>query len=328
VRAVTREPLTEDALIAAIADAIGAPVRPLRVGIGDDAAAWQPKRHHLALLTTDMLIDGVHFRLESTPADSLGRKALAENLSDIAAMGGAPTVAVVGLGLTPAIDERWIREFYRGMSALASSSRCVIAGGDIVRAPALTVAITVAGEVRKTSMRLRSGARAGDVAAVTGPLGLAAAGLKLLDAGERDGAAVARYLSPEPRLAEGKFLGSRRAVHAMMDVSDGLSTDLARMAGASGVDAVVIRDQLFVHPALADARVDPIDAMLNGGDDYELLAAIDRRAFPFVARAFERRFGRPLCAVGRFEKGQGTLWLETRGERAPLQPLGYDHLSL
>ena len=158
MRAVTRPPLTEDALIAAIADALGAPSRPLRVGIGDDAAAWQPKRHHLALLTTDLLIDGVHFRLDSTPAESLGRKALAENLSDIAAMGGAPTVAVVGLGLTPAIDEAWIRQFYRGMSALASSSRCAIAGGDIVRAPVLTIAITVAGEVRRTSMRLRSGA--------------------------------------------------------------------------------------------------------------------------------------------------------------------------
>jgi thiamine-monophosphate kinase len=327
VHAITRPPLTEDALIAAISDAVGAPARPLRVGIGDDAAVWQPKRHHLALVTTDLLIDGVHFRLDNTPPESLGRKALAENLSDIAAMGGAPTVAVVGLGLTPAIDEAWIRQFYRGMSALASSSRCAIAGGDIVRSPALTIAVSVVGEVRKTSMRLRSGARAGDISAVSGPLGLAAAGLKLIDAGKREGAAVARYLSPDPRLAEGKFLGSRRAVHAMMDVSDGLSTDIARMARASGVDAIVIRDQLFVHPALAGARIDPIDAILNGGDDYELLIAIERRSFAFIARTFERRFGRPLCAVGRFEKGEGNLWFESSGERTRLEPRGYDHLG-
>lgn len=321
--------LTEDALIAAIAETIGQPVRTLRVGIGDDAAAWQPNAHHLALATTDTLVDGVHFRLAATPPDMLGRKALAENLSDIAAMGGSPTVALVAMGITKQIDEPWIRSFYRGMAALAAEARCAIAGGDIVRAPALTIGVTVVGEVRRSSLRLRSGAKPGDLAAVTGPLGLAAGGLRLLEAGKKDDAAppIRAYLTPAPRLAEGKFLGSRRAVSAMMDVSDGLSTDIARMARASHVDAIVDAGKLFVHPSLRQLGVDATDLILNGGDDYELLVAIDARAYPHVARTFQRRFGRPLSAIGRFEIGSGNVWLETGGRREPLPARGYDHLN-
>jgi len=115
-------------------------------------------------------------------------------------------------------------------------------------------------------------------------------------------------------------------VHAMMDVSDGLSTDLARMARASSVDATIERDRLFFHPALAEAGVDPVEAVLNGGDDYELLVAVDHRAYSFVARTFERRFGRPLAVIGRFGPGTGRVWIEQRGKREPLPPRGYDHL--
>jgi thiamine-monophosphate kinase len=328
VRAVTAAPLTEDSLIAAIADALGQPARPLRVGIGDDAAAWQPNPHHLELITGDMLVDGVHFRLHGTTPEALGHKALAKNLSDIAAMGGRPLLAVVALGITPELDEAWYRAFYTGMSALARRSRCAIAGGDLVRAPALTIAVTVVGEVRKTSMRLRSGARAGDVVAVTGPLGLAAAGLRLLDSSMTARSAqraIDAYLTPNPRIAEGVFLGSRRAVHALMDISDGLSTDLGRMARGSAVDAIVERDALHIAPALQAAVDDPIDLVLNGGDDYELLAAVDRGGFEHVARTFERRFGRPLARVGRFEPGAGRLWIEAEGMKKPLTAGGYDH---
>src|SRR5215470_10336325 len=128
-RDTTRRSISEDELIDAIAAAVGTPPRALRVGIGDDAAVWKASPHHLSLLTTDMLVDGVHFRLSGTPPDTLGRKALAENLSDIAAMGGWPTVAVIALGLTDQIDEAWVRGLYRGFAALAKSARCAIAGG-------------------------------------------------------------------------------------------------------------------------------------------------------------------------------------------------------
>jgi thiamine-monophosphate kinase len=331
LHALAQPELTEDGLIAAIADALGKPARPVIAGIGDDAAAWQPKHRHVALVTTDMLVDGVHFRRdETTPAD-LGWKALAENLSDIAAMGGAPSVAVIGLGIVPEIDETWIREFYRGMASLARSSRCAIVGGDITCAASLTLAVAVVGEVRRSSMRLRSGARAGDVAAITGPLGLAAAGLRTIEAREMRPAAVRSYVAPVPRLAEGKFLGARRAVHAMMDISDGLSTDIARMARSSGVGAVVDANALFVHPEVSaaaggDARA-AMDLVLNGGDDYELLVAVDRRAFAHVARTFAKRFGKPLAAIGKFVAGERLVWIDRGGRREPLPSGGYDHLK-
>lgn len=337
MRSLSERPLDEDSLVAAIRDALGQPPRPLRVGIGDDAAVWKGGSTHLSLLTTDMLVDDVHFRLRSTAPGALGHKALAQNLSDVAAMGGYPTVAVVALGVTKLIDEAWVREFYRGMAALAGRHRCAIAGGDIVRAPAVVISISVAGEVRRTRMRLRSGAQPGDRIAITGPLGLAAAGLRMLDAGSQCTLAPAdakvvgdAYLMPEPRIREGWFLASRRATTALMDVSDGLSTDLSRMAMASGVDAVVQEELLAPSPALARAAgalgEDPRKLMLDGGDDYELLAALEVRAFEHVARAFAARFGRPLVALGRFEKGSGNVWLSRGGERTALPRGGYDHL--
>jgi len=333
LRAVAPAELTEDGLVAAIADAIGTPPRRLRVGIGDDAAAWQPDAHHLELITTDMLVDGVHFRSASADAAALGHKALAKSLSDIAAMAGRPLLAIVALGVTHAIDEMWVRSFYRGMAGLAGKSRCSIAGGDIVRAPALTIAVTVVGDVRRTSMRTRSGAKGGDLVAVTGPLGLGAVGLRAVDAGDEklSPRAANWYLKPQPRLAEGAFLGSRRAVHALMDISDGVSTDLARMARASHVDATVSGDSLYVHPEVAAMTaacgLDTEHVVLSGGDDYELLVAIDPRAYAHVASAFERRFGRPLSVIGRFEIGDGAVWIEHSGRREPLAPTGYDHLK-
>lgn len=331
------QPLTEDELVAAIAQALGAPPRPLRVGIGDDAAVWKASGSALSLLTTDMLVDGVHFRLAGTTPAALGHKALAQNLSDVAAMGGSPTIALVALGITSAIDEAWVRGFYGGMARLGRRTRCAIAGGDIVRAPAATIGISVAGEVRRSRVRLRSGGRPGDVIALTGPLGLAAAGLKLLDAGaqcmidQRHAQAVAdAYLLPEPRLPEGRFLGSRHATRAMMDVSDGLSTDLARMASACGIDAVIEEDALAPTPALAAAAkalgLPPLDLVLHGGDDYELLVAVEPRAFEHVAQGFRRQFGRPLQAIGRFERGNGKLWIEADAQRRPLASGGYDHV--
>jgi thiamine-monophosphate kinase len=341
--------LTEDRLIASINDALGEPPRRLRIGIGDDAAVWKAARSHLSLITTDMLVDAVHFRIGSTSAGAIGHKALAVNLSDIAAMGGSPTLAVVALGITDVVDEAWAHEFYAGMARLARSSSCAIAGGDIVRAPALTVAVTVVGEVRRSGLRLRSGAKPGDYACVTGPLGLAAAGLRL-EPGDRTvsdaSAEVVRSANetPTPRLAEGQFLGSSRAAHAMMDISDGLSLDISRMARASGVDACLDLSALQPHPALEEVvracagaergprngptgAVTATDLMLYGGDDYELLAAVEPRALGHVARRFKARFKRDLVTVGRFEKGSGNLWIVEAGKRSEHVPRGYDHLS-
>jgi thiamine-monophosphate kinase len=318
-------PVTEDELVAAITQALGEQPRALRVGIGDDAAAWKPARSHLSLITTDALVDDVHFRLAQTTPEMLGHKALAVNLSDIAAMGGRPVLAVVALGVTDDLDEAWARRFYQGMSKLARRARCTIAGGDIVRAPALTIMVTVVGEVRQSSLRLRSGARPGDFACVSGPLGLSAAYLRgLSSAGETRTA----YEAPSPRLAEGKLLGASRAVHAMMDISDGLSLDASRMARASGLDVCLDLAALRAHrPGALDGRSDALELMLSGGDDYELLAAVDPRAYANLARRYRARFGRELWVAGRFESGQGKVWTSEGGERQPHEPRGYDHLK-
>ena len=324
--------LTEDQFIASITAALGVPPRALRVGIGDDAAVWKPARSHVSLITTDALTDGVHFRSELTTPQALGHKALAQNLSDIAAMGGKPVLAVVALGVTDVVDEAWARAFYGGMADLAKSAGCAIAGGDVFRSAALTLALTVVGEARPNRVRLRSGARPGDYACVTGPLGLAAAGLQLLRSpGLRSAAGLDETLRrahelPLPRLREGQYLASLRAVHALMDISDGLSTDLARMARASKADACIDLAALTPSPAIARFP-NALEMVLHGGDDYELLAAIEPRALAHVARRFAGRFGRKLQVVGRFEQGTGRVLALKDGERSELAPLGYDHFS-
>ncbi len=318
--------LTEDQLVASIAAALGEQPRKLRVGIGDDAAVWKTPRSHSNLVTTDMLVDGVHFRLESTSAQALGHKALAVNLSDIAAMGGQPKVAVVALGVTPVIDEAWVRLFYNGMADLARAYSCTVAGGDIVKAPALTICVTVAGDIRQSNVRLRSGAKPGDFICVSGPLGLAAAGLQSSEPTLRRA-----YETPAPRVREGQMLASSRLTHAMMDISDGLSLDVARMARASRVDAVLDVSALHVHPALEafahSHELSATDLMLHGGDDYELLVAVDPRGYQHLANRFRSRFKRELTRCGKFEAGTGKVWLLENGKKIEHQPSGYDHLS-
>jgi thiamine-monophosphate kinase len=338
VRDLIAPPLTEDLLIASLKRALGDPPSTVRVGIGDDAAAWKAPASHLSLITTDMLVDGVHFRLAGTTPVDLGHKALAVNLSDIAAMGGRPAVVVLALGLTPAIDEAWLIAFYRGISDLAAASGCAVVGGDIVRSTVFTIGVTVAGDVRRTRMRLRSGAGAGDIIAVTGALGLAAVGLRALDEGivETLDANVraticSAYLRPRPRLREGAYFGGSTAVHAMMDISDGISSDVARMAASSTVDAVLdlrlLKPSSELRAATAALGADPLELMLDGGDDYELLLAVSRRAFGHLALALRHRCGTSLSPIGRFESGEGVVWAEDDSGRRPLARRGYDHLK-
>jgi thiamine-monophosphate kinase len=194
-----------------------------------------------------------------------------------------------------------------------------------VRAPALTIVVTAIGDVRPSNLRLRSGAKAGDLACVTGPLGLAAAFLK---AGSNDAQVRTAYEAPPPRLGEGRFLGASRAVHALMDLSDGLSLDASRMARSSGLDVCLDLGELRAQRARAlRAREDALELMLYGGDDYELLAAVDARAYPNLAKRYRARFGRALWVAGRFESGEGKVWTSDGGERRPHEPKGYDHLK-
>ncbi|HTW84996.1 MAG TPA: thiamine-phosphate kinase [Candidatus Sulfotelmatobacter sp.] len=306
--------MTEDDLIAQIRDRLrDVAADRLLVGIGDDAAAWQPRSHQRSVVTTDALVEGVHFTRAAMRPDEVGHRALAANLSDIAAMGARPVLATVALGLPRDCDPAWVLAMYDGIAALARRARCAIAGGDVTRAPAVTLALTVVGEVRASNLKRRDGALPGDVVAVTGALGASQAGLFVAVerpalAGEPAAApALAAYRTPEPRLREGRWLGASRHVRAMMDTSDGLSTDLARLCAASGVGAVV-ETVPVADAARAVASLVEADAQawaLHGGEDFELLLSVERRAFAHLAARFRAHFGRPLHAVGHVTEGAG-----------------------
>ncbi len=333
--------MTEDSLVAALRKIVEAPrgghgagTRPIVLGIGDDAAAWQPSRSHLSVITTDALIDGVHFLSATMDARAIGHRALAANLSDVAAVGARPVLVTIALGVAPPATEGWILECYGGMQALAARCGARIVGGDIVRSPVISLALTVVGEVSASRLRRRDAGRRNDIIAVTGPLGASRAGLELarrsLDLpADVCASATAAFETPEPRLREGRFLAASRHVRAMMDSSDGLSTDLARLARASGCGATI--EALPVHPAAAAiaraAGEDPRAYALDGGEDFALIVSVAPRGFPHLAKRFAHAFGTPLLAIGRLDAEPGIRLCEPGGVRE-IAAHGYDHLCL
>jgi thiamine-monophosphate kinase len=273
----------------------------------------------------------VHFTRTAMNAAEAGHRALASNLSDAAAMGAKPVLATIAFGVAPGLEEAWILDCYRGIAALAQRARCAIAGGDIVRAPAVTISITVVGEVRPSNLKLRSGMQPGDTLAVTGPLGASRAGLAVAverpDLAGCAGAdeALRAFRTPEPRIAEGRWLAASRNVRAMMDTSDGLSTDLGRLANASGCGAT-IDDVPVAAAARAVAQAcgaDPRRWALDGGEDFELLVAVTSRAFSHLAGRFHARFGRPLLRVGAATAEPGVR----SADGSVVTRAGWDHLQ-
>ena len=307
--------------------------RRIAIGIGDDAAVWQASRSHRSAITTDVLVDGVHFISGAMTPGEIGHRAMAANLSDLAAMGARPTLAVVALGLPPQTEAEWVLAAYRALAALAARHGATIAGGDLSRAPVLTLAIAAVGEVSARRTKRRSGGRPGDVLATTGPLGASRAGLEILRTGlavsdDVRAEAHAAFATPQPRVREGRWLAASAGVHAMMDCSDGLALDAGRMVRASGCGATI--ERVPVHPAAlavaAAAGADPEGWALAGGEDFELIVAVAPRAFPHLAAAFARRFGRPLERVGVLAAGEG-LKRNAGGALQALPELGWDHLA-
>jgi thiamine-monophosphate kinase len=318
-----------------------APAGPaVQLGIGDDAAIWTPRPGHAVVISTDALIEGVHFRLDLMSWADVGHRALAANLSDLASMAARPGAAVVTLGLRPDLLVEDILDFYRGMARLGVRYACPIVGGDIVAAPAaIAISVTVFGEQARgedgagRSLR-RDAARPGDLLAVTGPLGLSAAGLRLLLA---DPAAAARdpdaapllaaYRRPEPRVATATALLAA-GVHAGMDLSDGLAGDLPKICARSGVSAVVDLAALPVPAAVRERFPDAwLDLALRGGEDFELLVAAPPARLAAAGAALAAAGLPPLTVIGAIEPaGPIPLWLRhPDGRREPLAPGAFDH---
>jgi thiamine-monophosphate kinase len=293
------------------------------LGIGDDAAVLDVGGR--AVVTHDMLVDGVHFRRATTGLRDLGWKALAVNLSDLAAMGAEPVAAFVGLGLPAgAVAGGDIDDLYGGMDDLAATVGVTVAGGDVTSSPVLVLGVTAVGRALPGVEPVRrGGARAGDVLCVTGRLGAAAAGLRLLDDAAllpglpgRD-ALIAAQRRPQPRLRAGRRL-ARAGVTAMMDLSDGLALDAGRLAAASGVRADIALTALPFAPGVPDvaaaAGIEAAELAAAGGEDYELLAALPRDA----VEACRDDLDVPLTVIGRLEEGAGVVLRAADG--APWEP--------
>jgi thiamine-monophosphate kinase len=278
----------------------------LVLGPGDDCAIFRPKGSTAGwLITTDLVLENIHFRPDTHPASAVGHRVLARGLSDIAAMGGAPKFCLLSLALPPWAQGRWLDGFLRGFGKLARRFGVVLAGGDLARAPQLVCDIIACGEVPHGKALRRDGARPGDQICVSGQLGASACGLRT-----RTGEAWRRHLWPEPRLELGRYLRDKLGATAAMDLSDGLSLDLHRMALASGLAAHLDREP----PRYPGAT---LEEAVHGGEDYELLFTI-----PAATRLPASYRGLPLTRIGVMQRGKpGEVLLNG----APLAPSGYDH---
>jgi thiamine-monophosphate kinase len=325
----------EHRIIELIRSLVAPPPAWVTVGMGDDAAVVEPERNRLEVITTDVLVEGVHFDRAFCDPESIGYKALAVNLSDLAAMGAAPRLALLSLGLPAAWPVADLERMLRALLALANSHKVVLVGGNIARSPGpLFIDITLTGTCKRRRVLTRSGARAGDELYVTGSLGSAAAGLAWLKAHAVDShssdpvkEAVARFLRPEPRLRFGVITGRTEAASACMDLSDGLADAVRQMAFASGLGATVEADTLPVHPGATEIFHEPsltLRAALSGGEDYELLLAVPRRRLRRFL-AVQRLTRLPVTRIGALTQG-GDVILRHPDRDEPM-PGGFEHFK-
>ena len=309
----------------------------IRTGVGDDAAVVRIGRNRDLILTADLSIEGVHFTRRLHRAKSVGHRALARSLSDIAAMGGVPRFALISVAFPRAVSRAWIEEFYGGVLNLAARFHVAVIGGDtsIVKRTAM-IDVTLAGEVPRGRGVLRSGARPGDMIFVSGKLGQSARGLEVLKSQARRNKRARRYqqensetaktvdahLFPEPRCELGGWLQRSGIPSAMMDISDGLSTDLMRLCEASKVGGEV--DTGRVPGPAGVSREHSLALALNGGEDYELLFTVPKRNLRKVPRSYR---GVPLNCIGRICRSREVVLVHEDGGRSPLAAAGYDHFS-
>jgi thiamine-monophosphate kinase len=300
----------------------------LHLGIGDDAALFQTAKNCELVLTCDWFLEGTHFLRDKHPPDAVGWKCLARAVSDIAAMGGVPRCFLLSLSLPETHARSWLSKFMGGLSRAAARFGCVLAGGDTTRRQDILVNLTVVGEVSSGKAVLRSGAKPGDILFVSGRLGGAEFGLHLLRKSKVrpnfQNPLLGKHLYPEPRLALGHFLAEKRLASAMMDLSDGLSTDLPRLCAASKVGARVHAVQIpgvLPREHAGTAPQNPLQLALHGGDDYELLFTVPKRRLKQLPRLYQ---GTPLTAIGEITKGRDLLLTDATGKETPLQNRGWD----
>ncbi|MFQ3660973.1 MAG: thiamine-phosphate kinase [Chloroflexaceae bacterium] len=308
-------------------------------GIGDDVAVLSVEGDEWLLATVDCQVEDVHFLRGAITPTQLGRRALAINLSDLAAMGGRPRFALVSLGLPASLEVAWVEELYRGLRLEAERHGVAIVGGNMTRSPAgIWIDLTVLGQVRRDEVVLRSGARPGDQVLVTGQLGAAAAGLQLLldprlaHVVADPAPALTRHFTPTPRLAEAGVIGRSHQATAMIDLSDGLSSDIGHICEQSGVGVRLWAAHLPIAPAaraIAAARGEqPWNIALSGGEDYELCFTASPTAAATLAAEIQYETGTPVTVVGEILPAGLGRWLQLPdGDAIPLAARGWEHFK-
>ena len=307
----------------------------LVVGIGDDAAVAAPERGTLQVLTTDALVEGVHFdRRFSSPRD-IGAKALAVNVSDVASMGGASRFALLSLMLPGELDVYELDGLLDGFAEMAGACRVALAGGNVSQSPGpLIIDVTVIGSVKPRKVLTRGGGQPGDALYVTGQIGAGAAGLEWLRSRSASGETpaetnladcVSRYRHPAPRARIGALLGRTRTASACMDTSDGLADAITQLCRASGTGATIDAAALPVHPGARRwfAGGDAVRAALSGGDDYELLFSVPRRARGRLRSVIREARGVPITRIGELTADPAVV-VDRDGRTEPL-PAGFVH---
>lgn len=333
----TVEDLGEHALLARLVARLPRTSSTVLVGPGDDAAVLAPVRNARIVVTTDAVVEGVHFlRAFSTPAD-IGHKALAVNLSDLAAMGATPRWALLSLVLPGSMPVSDVEELVDGLAALAGRYDVSVVGGNITRTDAaLIVDVTVGGDVAPRRWLTRSGAKAGHDIYVSGTIGGAAAGLEMLRTGPVPGSrfpvaeCVVRHTRPEPRVRLGIAASRARAATAAMDLSDGLADALAQVASASGVGVRIDVESVPIDPSArewwATRGIDPVVAAMSGGDDYELLLAVAPKSGGALRSVARHVADPPLTKIGVFTKDPRERVI-VRGTREQALPEGFEHFA-
>ncbi len=329
--------LSERTLIEYIREKAAVSSGDLIRGIGDDCSVFADSKSGSWLISTDMLVDGVHFNSKWHPARLLGRKSIAVNLSDIAAMGGIPRYVLIAMSLTAGLSTSWVFQWLDGVFEILREYDCALIGGDTVSAKEMTISVTILGERHPSGILFRNGAAVGDTVYVSSPLGSSAAGLAIMEKISKNNTMddsrweplVQAHLNPVPRVHLGQLLCASGCVSAMQDISDGLATDLGHICKESGVGAVIQERLLPSHPILDEACsvfcLSKPDCMLCGGEDYQLVFTVKKGCEKKLEEYLDAAGGHPVFAVGTIGQGQGVSLIEDKGTSRDITFKGYEH---
>jgi len=308
------------------------------IGIGDDCAVIKIDNHNAWIVTTDMLIEDRHFHINYISPYELGYKSLAVNLSDIAAMGGIPHSFFISIGIPEKIsDVEWIDEFYKGIKSISDKYNTILLGGDTTKSPdRLVINITVLGKINLEKVKTRNNAKVGDLICLTDYIGDSAAGLKvILENIERYDLTqylINKHNIPEPQIDKGNFLAQYEYVNSMMDVSDGIESDIRRILEQSSVGAEIYVEKLPISDQLVSFckkyNFNPYDFALFGGEDYCLLFTVENNAFAELNKEYFRKFNENIYTIGKITEKKGILEFKFNGRPYEISGHGFDHFKV